>query len=129
VVEIVRVGPTDEISTVWLQSEDLSARAGTDFESVEMAVEFPRGVSSVTVPLKIHDNRIEDSDRSFKLQLAPVLGSTVGIRNELTVRIKNDDFRGKVSLPASEFVLFEDEGFLDLKIRRLGGDLGNIPIL
>jgi Ca2+-binding RTX toxin-like protein len=82
---------SDQPVTVHIESEEDTAKAGEDFQSVNEDIEFLPGEISKSVTVLINADKIKEGDEQFYLRLSNVEGAVINGDGVGLGRILNDD--------------------------------------
>jgi len=93
----------DEVVTIFVETEDVSAEAGTDYVAVSRSVEFPIGTVQENIKLEILGDEDSELDEVFKLKIVDAAGATIE-NGSIDVVIKNDDLgSGNFIIPSTGY--------------------------
>ncbi|MCC7375205.1 MAG: hypothetical protein IT581_11180 [Verrucomicrobiales bacterium] len=98
-VRITRRGDLEAAFRVRIDTADLSARAGTDYEAISSWIAFNPGDTEKTVSIRLSNNALAEPDRSFVVRLNNVPPGSTAPKPEATVIIRDDERPGS-SIPS-----------------------------
>ncbi len=122
VVTLERTGPVDPSLVVEYRTEDRTAAAGEDYVATSGTVVFEAGERSVNVRIPLLDDPVIEGDETFSLVLESADGDPLGT---VQLAVVDDDCAVSFALAAHE--VNEDDGVVDVTVRRVGSPLN--PIL
>lgn len=119
-VEVRRTGSVNLPGTVECVTVAGTATELVDFTPATNLLAFAPGQEQQTVTIPILDDALGEGDETFGVSLRrPALGMALGADSSATVTIRDDD--AWVALPATNIVVAEGSGSVDIPVRR-GGD-------
>ena len=90
-LQLIRTSGSDGQATVTLQSSDITATAGDDYEAVNNVVIFEDGETEKSVEVYILDDLQDEMDELFTVQISSVTGAQMGPNNTTICTIIDDD--------------------------------------
>jgi len=94
---------SDEAVTIFVESEDGSAEAGTDYEPISTAITFAPGSVQESYRLNLLGDEDSEIDETFMVSITNVTGATLGTAS-VNITIQNDDRgNGVVIIPSSGY--------------------------
>jgi hypothetical protein len=86
---------------VTVMSGDDSATAGEDYTAVSEIITFAPSETSATVAIPILEDFLDEPTESFTLTLSSPVAATIGLVDEMTVEIEDDDAPARISIADS----------------------------
>ncbi len=105
---------TTETVSIFVETADVSAEAGSDYVALSMLVEFAPGVVQENIRLEILGDEESETDEEFTINIVNSEGVTVG-NSSSSVIIENDDLgTGNVIIPSGGYITPETYDGLSL---------------
>ncbi|MCP5516259.1 MAG: hypothetical protein H7A45_03260 [Verrucomicrobiales bacterium] len=124
-VAVVRTGDLTGPASVEVESQDVTATAGEDYEATGLTLEFAAGEDLRTFRVPLLNDGAEEADERFRLRLTnPSEGSQLG-RQYVTIVVVEDNDPG-VQFTWGNFWAREDGGELTVTVER-GNDADLAP--
>ncbi|HON08777.1 MAG TPA: Calx-beta domain-containing protein, partial [Verrucomicrobiota bacterium] len=130
IVTLVRTNGSSGIVSVQITSTNGTASYGLDYEAVNTTVAFADGETTKTIPIKIIDDKILETDETFYLSLSePYGGATLGLNTNATVKIYDDDFAVSfVRFTETNYVVSEYQSNAVITVLRLGNTNSSLSV-
>lgn len=94
---------SEEVVTIFVESTDGTAEAGSDYEAISTAIDFEPGVIQANIRVNLLGDEESEVNESFEINITNVSGATIGTRS-ISVIIENDDAgNGSVVIPNTGF--------------------------
>ncbi len=90
-ISVVRSGDITTAASIDIQSEDLSATVGDDYQAVAGTINFSPGESIKFIDIDLIDDTLGEAEESFDLILSQNVNVNLGTRNRVAVRILDDE--------------------------------------
>jgi uncharacterized delta-60 repeat protein len=134
-IEVYRTGDPNQLVTVDVQvradTGPFAATPGVDFRTATNVVTFQPGQTNAFVFVTVLDDELTEKDETVSLRLArPNFGAkldTNALSATLNI-IDNDLASGKLDFTSSTYQVIEGQPFVDVQVRRAGGNIGLISI-
>jgi hypothetical protein len=120
-VTVKRTSGTSGTVGVNFHTVDGSAVAGVDYFPTNGTLVFTPGKTSLTIPVRLINNFINESNATFYVALdATTGGAALGTNLYAQIVIQDNDPGGVVSLNSTGYVTNENSGFFYITVRRTG---------
>jgi hypothetical protein len=93
-VTVTRSGSTSGAASVVYATQNGTALSGSDYQALSGTLAFAAGETSKTVVLTVIDDKLKESNETFKLALSSPTGGTLGSVAETTITIVDNDKGG-----------------------------------
>lgn len=90
-LQLIRTNGSDGQATVTLESADISATGGDDYETVANVVTFEDGETEKSVEVFILDDTQEENNEQFTIQITHVTGAEMGGNTSTIITIIDND--------------------------------------
>lgn len=90
-LQLIRTNGSDGQATVTLESNDISATSGDDYEAVTNVVTFGDGETVKSVEVFILDDTQKEFDEQFTVQISNVTGAEMGVDTSTIITIIDND--------------------------------------
>ncbi len=101
-------GSATENVVAFVQTEDITAKAGEDYEAVNnQRVDIAAGSSIAEVKITIKGDAIHESDETFSLKIESVTGARLSA-DKASISILNDDIDTNIFIPSNGYTSLED---------------------
>lgn len=133
-VIVSRIGGTDGVVTVDLETSDGSATAGLDYVTTTGTLTWADGDGAdQTINVPIEDDAIVESAETINLLLTrPTGGATIGSLAAGTIRILDNDTLtttpGALQFTSGAYSASEKDGMVELVVERVGGTQGAVSV-
>lgn len=95
---------SDEQVTIFVESEDVTAEAGQDYQAISTAITFAAGDVQENIQLNIIGDEESEIDETFNLNITDASGATIGTPS-VSITIENDDAgNGMVVIPSAGYI-------------------------
>jgi hypothetical protein len=129
IVNLRRSGGMAGGVSVRVETEDGSAQAGTDYVSLSTTLEFAAGETSRPVSIRLYDDAVVETNRTFVLHLSDATGGArIGAVSNTTVTIRNDDFPGTILFSAATYSFTESGSQVQLTVLRTNGNSAGVSV-
>ena len=102
--------------TVEYATQDLSAKAGSDYTAVSGTLTFAPGETAKAVAVPILDDALDEAAERFNLLLDAPVNAALGATDAATVEIADDDPAPTVQLSADTFAAGEADGLVTVTV-------------
>jgi len=128
-IEVVRSYSTDRPVSVDFVTSNLTAIAGTDYQSFTGTLYFAEGQTNTTAVVGILDDISPESEEQFvvRLQTPRGLSRILGLYNTV-IRIQDNDVPGILNLAQTNMAVNEAAGQVVLRIERSVGAAGSVSV-
>jgi hypothetical protein len=116
----ITVTPHTNTVTVGYKTQDGTAKAGLDYQSVTGMLTFTAGETSKNVMVPIIGDTLAEGDELFLLELTTLTNATVSDGHGEGLIIDDEAF-GAISLSAATYNVNENDMTLDIIVQRAGG--------
>jgi solute carrier family 8 (sodium/calcium exchanger) len=123
--------PAKGVATIKYKTEDITAKAGEDYEKSEGTIEFADGESTKDIVIKVFDDDAVEEDEKFNVIIyEPSIPATLEGNGIAEVTIVDDDEPGEVGFDPDETtrVVKESSRFVDIPVKRINGSSGTITV-
>lgn len=130
-VTIIRTGGSFGEVSVDMVSQNDSATAGDDYQSVNQTLIFANDEISKLVTVNLINDNVYEGNESFNLQLMNVVGTELGNQMLSTVTIVEDDAippAGVFQFSGAIYEVDEDAGELTVTVIRTYGSFGEVNV-
>ena len=100
-VSLTLSNPSASTVQVTVTSGDNSATADEDYTAVSEIITFAPSETSATVAIPILEDFLDEPTESFTLTLSSPVAATIGLVDEMTVEIEDDDAPARISIADS----------------------------
>jgi hypothetical protein len=118
---------TQTVTLNW-NTADVTALAGSDYDTAGGTVTFPPGIIAVPVEVAIRGDTQHEADETFRANLSMAVNATIGDGMAVVTLLDDDEAAaprpGTVQLDVAAASVREDDERLLLHVRRVGGDDG-----
>lgn len=129
-IQISRDQGSEGPASIEVNSADISASAGLDYQPVSAVLNFADGEISKTVPLTLIDDLIAEPAETLSLTLSnPGSGASIGPVASTTITISNAPKIGRASIAPSESTVAENAGSQAVRVRRVLGSEGDLSVV
>ncbi|HEY6228836.1 MAG TPA: Calx-beta domain-containing protein, partial [Verrucomicrobiae bacterium] len=134
-VEVYRTGDPNQLVTVDYQvrvaTGPFAATPGVDFLTATNTITFQPGQTNAFFNVTIRDDEITEPDEIVSLRLSrPNFGAKLDPNATAATLniIDNDLASGKVDFTSATYVVIEGQPYVDVQVRRAGGNVGLISV-
>ncbi|WP_168204113.1 Calx-beta domain-containing protein [Aliikangiella coralliicola] len=130
-ISVIRTGGDFGTISVDIVSQNDSATAGDDYQSINQTLTFADGEIAKTVSVNLIDDSTYEGDESFNLELTNVVGTSINNPNNSTVTILEDDAvppAGVIQFSGATYSVDEGDGSLTVTVVRSNGSFGDASI-
>jgi len=124
--------PPKGVATIKFKSEDITAKAGEDYEKAEGTLTFKDGESTKDIIIKVMDDDAVEEDEKFKVIIydCDVVGAVLEGNGEAEVTIVDDDEPGEIGFEPDELirVVKESSQYVNVPVKRINGSSGTITV-
>ncbi|MFS0723851.1 FG-GAP-like repeat-containing protein [Paenibacillus sp. 1P07SE] len=107
IVSVNRTGSAYGQTKVRIQTSDITAVAGTDYDAVDEMIVFGPGETTKNVTVPVKDNSTHGTDRTFGVTISgPTNEATLGTLTSAVVTIQEDDPAPDTSAPVLDLTKF-----------------------
>jgi hypothetical protein len=129
VITLTRTGGIASGVTVELLVNNGTATAGVDYSNISQVLTFNAGETSKMIPLRVYENTIVDGSRTVLLALNNATGgATIGVRDNATLTITDNDVGGVISFTRTNFSGFESGTNIYASVSRTGGKASGVTV-
>lgn len=127
-VNVLRTGDSDAAVSVDFATQNGTAEAGLDYVASNGTLNFAATVTSQPVTISISDDKLDELNETFLIQLSNAsTGTVLGTNDTVTVTIVDDDVPGVLSIQSTATVN-ERAGTVSLTVTRSNGSDGEVTV-
>lgn len=130
-VHVMRHPPVGAAS-IRFKTEDITAKAGEDYEAAEGILEFADGETTKDIVIKVMDDDAVEEDEKLKVILFDCSDpeATLESKGEAEITIVDDDEPGEIGFEPEECnrVVKESSRFANVVVKRTNGSSGKITV-